>query len=89
MENWFTWQTLMTYSGATLATTLITQFIKGIRPVDRMPPRLLSYCVALTLTAASTIATEGLVWSDLVMAAINAVVVALASNGAFDAVKKG
>ncbi len=88
MEGWFTWQMLMTYSGATLATTLITEFLKGIGPIARLPTRLVSYIIALTLTVVSTVASEGFVWSDIAMAVINAVVVALAANGAFDAVAK-
>jgi len=88
MEGYFTWQTLLTYSGATLATTIITQFLKGIRAFDRLPTRVLSYFTALVIMLASILATEGFAWGDLALAAVNAVVVALAANGAFDAVKK-
>ena len=76
----------MTYSGATLATTLVTQFIKEIGLLAKLPTRLVSYFTALLIMLASTLATRGAVWEELAMAVINAVVVALASNGAFDAV---
>lgn len=86
MNGFFTWQTLITYSGAALATTLITQFFKDAGPIKRLPTRLFSYFIALAVICASTVAVKGFVWSELAMAFINAVVVALASNGAFDAV---
>ena len=88
MEGFFTWQTLVTYSGAALAATLITQFFKELGPIKRMPTRLFSYIVALLLIIASTLAVKGFLWLELLMAPVNAVVVALASNGAFDAVAK-
>ena len=87
MTGYFTWQTLLTYSGSTLATTLITQFLKGLKPFSLLPTRVLSYFIALTIMVAAELATAGFYWSDIVIAVINAVVVALASNGAFDAVK--
>ena len=86
MNGFFTWQTLVTYSGAALATTLITQFFKEMGPIKRIPTRLLSFVTALAVIIASTIASKGVIWDELLMAPINAVVVALASNGAFDAV---
>ena len=86
MNSFFTWQMLLTYSGATLATTLITQFLKGLRWIDRLPTRLLSYIVALTVMVSAAAAAGSVRWDEYLMAAINAVVVALAANGAFDAV---
>ena len=88
MEGFFTWQTLLTYSGATLATTIITQLLKEINALDKLPSRVLSYFTAALVMTASVLATKGFAWADMAMALINAVVVALAANGAFDAVKR-
>lgn len=86
MEEFFTWSALGTYAGATLAVTLITQLIKGIGWIDKIPTRITSYVVALiVLIAAAAVAGE-LTWATAGLAIINAVVVALAANGAFDAV---
>lgn len=85
MNSFFTWQTLMTYSGATAATALITQFFKEISGEKRLPARLISYLSALFILLAATIATDGLIIEELAMAPINAIVVSFASNGAFDA----
>ena len=47
MEEFFTWSALGTYAGATLAVTLITQLVKGIGWIERIPTRITSYVVAL------------------------------------------
>lgn len=86
MDSFFTWEMLLSYSGATIATALLTQFVKEVKPVSHVNARLLSYFIALALMEASIIASRGLRWDEMLMAVINAAVVALASNGAYDAV---
>ena len=49
MNDFFTWAILATYAGATLATTLVTQLLKGIGFIDRIPTRIFSYIVALII----------------------------------------
>lgn len=85
-NSFFTWQALMSYSGATLATTLVTQFLKSIPLLEKVRTRLLSYVIAILIMALATIFTQGFSWSGFAMTFVNAVVVALASNGAFDAI---
>ena len=86
MNEFFTWAILATYAGATLATTLVTQLLKGIGFIDRIPTRIFSYAVALILLIAATFFTGGLTWDAAALCVVNAVVVSLAANGAFDAV---
>jgi hypothetical protein len=85
MNDFFTWTMLATYAGATLATTLITQLLKGI-PVST---RILAYVVALVVLVIANFFTGGLTVESGVLCLINAGVVSLASNGAFDAVATG
>ena len=87
MEEFFSWSMLATYSGATLATMLITQLLKGVNFIDRLPTRVFSYLVAFVLLLLATAFTTGLTLNSGALCLINAVVVSLASNGAFDAVK--
>ena len=86
MNEFFTWTTLATYAGATLATSLITQLIKGLGFIDKIPTRITSYVIALVVLLAATFFTGGLTLESGVLCVVNAVVVSLASNGAFDAV---
>ena len=85
-NEFFTWAVLLTYAGATLATSLITQLIKGLGFIDKIPTRITSYAIALVVLLAATFFTGGLTLEAGALCVINAVVVSLASNGAFDAV---
>ena len=69
MNEFFTWTTLATYAGATAAVGLITQLFKGVGFIDKIPTRITSYAIALVV----------------LLCVINAVVVSLAANGAYDA----
>ena len=86
MQEFFTWTMLATYAGATLATTLITQLIKGIGFIDRIPTRLTAYAVALVVLVVATIFAGEVTVSSIALCVVNAVVVSLAANGGYDAV---
>ena len=88
MNEFFTWTTLATYAGATLATSLITQLIKGVGFIDKIPTRITSYAIALVVLLAATLFTGGLTLEAGALCVINAVVVSLAANGAYDAVAR-
>lgn len=85
MNDFFTWTMLATYAGATIATTLVTQMLKGISFIDRIPTRIFSFIVALVVLIASTFFTNELTINTAILCVFNAVVVSLASNGTFDA----
>ena len=89
MEEFFTWSALGTCGGATLAVTLITQLVKGVGWIEKLPTRITSYLVALVVLIAAAAVAGELNWSTAGLAVINAVVVSLAANGAFDAVSQG
>lgn len=88
MNEFFTWTTLATYAGATLATSLITQLIKGLGFIDKIPTRITSYAIALVVLVAATFFSGGLTLEAGALCVINAVVVSLAANGAYDAVAR-
>lgn len=87
-EVFFSWAMLATYAGATAATVAVTQVFKGVGFIDRIPTRIFSYAVALIVLIAATAFTSGLTVEAAVLCVVNAVVVSLASNGAFDVVSK-
>lgn len=84
MGEFFTWGTLGTYAGALLATTLITQLFKGIAVISKIPTRIFSYVVAFIVLVLSRLFTEQIDLSAIALCLINAAVVSLASNGAYD-----
>lgn len=88
MNDFFTWGLLSSYSGAILATTLITQFVKGMPFIDKIPTRFVSWGIAMIVLILGQMFTQQLTWSSGVLTLLNAVVVSLAANGTYDAVRK-
>lgn len=86
MNDFFTWANLATYSGALLATGFFTQLLKGVGFIDKIPTRLTSYVIAVIIMLAGTFFMGNFTASNAVLCLVNAVVVSLASNGAYDAV---
>ena len=86
MNEFFTWTMLLTYSGAALATSLVTQFVKNLGVLSKVHTQIVSYVVALLVLIAGTFFTGALTIESTALCVLNAVVVAFASNGAYDAV---
>ena len=89
MNEFVTWSALGTYAGAVMMTALITQFLKQIPLLSKINCQLISYIVAVLLLIGSAVFTNTLTVESGVLAAVNAVMVALASNGAYDAATTG
>ncbi len=86
MDGFFTWTMLATYAGATAATGVLTQWLKGV--FATIPTQIVSYVIALVVLLAATFFTGALNWESGALVVINAVVVSLASNGGYDAVRR-
>jgi len=81
----FTWEQLATIAGATLATLLIVQLLKlPLDKVWKIPTRIIAYVIALIVMLLATHFTIGLTWSNVGLAALNAVIVALSAYGAYE-----
>lgn len=82
----YDWAGLGTVAGATAAVLMIVQYIKA--PLDRVwkiPTRLLVYAVALALMLlAQGFSGGGLTVESALLAAVNAVMVALSAYGAYE-----
>lgn len=89
MQDLFTWNILATYAGAVLATALVTQMLKNIPGIQKLPTRVFSYIVAFIILILAAIFTDTLSLSTVLLTLLNAALVSFASNGAFDASRMG
>lgn len=81
----FSWEQLATIAGATMAVLLIVQMLKlPIDKVWKLPTRIVAYVIALIVMLLATHFTIGLTWSNAMLAAVNAVIVALAAMGSYE-----
>ena len=88
MNNFFTWETLATFTGCVAATTLITQFVKNLPFLKDIATQWVSYVIAAILLLGATFFTGALTLSSGSLIPFNAVLVALSANGAYSAVKR-
>ncbi len=85
MNEFVTWTTLGTYAGAVMMVTIITQFLKQT-PLRNINAQLLSYIVAvLILIGAEAFNGASVTVQGVILCLLNAVIVALAANGTYDA----
>ncbi len=80
-----TWQSLGTMAGAAAAVLMIVQYIKA--PLDRVwkiPTRLLVYVVSFALMLAAQHFSGGLNVENVLLAAVNAAMVALSAYGTYE-----
>lgn len=81
----FSWDQLATIAGATLATLLAVQLLKlPIDKVWKIPTRIIAYLIALVIMILATYFTTGITWNNAILAAVNAIVVALAAMGSYE-----
>lgn len=85
--EFFTLEMLITFAGCGLATGVFTQMFKKANLFVKIPSQVVSYIVALVILIFASLALGEFSWSGLVLTFFNAGVVALASNGGYDAVK--
>ncbi len=85
MNDFVTWDIIGTYAGAVMVVGLITQLLKYFPVVEKLPTQLLSYLLSFIILTASQLALNTFSLASLGLNIINAVIVSLASNGAYTA----
>jgi len=81
--EFYTWAMLATSGGCLLATLGVTQFVKPIWP-QKIPTQYLSYLIALIVLLLANVFMGTFSLDTAVISVFNAVVIALAANGAFN-----
>lgn len=84
----FTWEYLATAAGASTAVTVVTQFLKGFPIIKKIPAQFLSYIVSLSVMLLAGFFTETLTPSSAAIMPLNAIVIMLAANGAYNIITK-
>ena len=83
MNEFFTWELLASYAGASLATGIVTNFVKGA--FKNLPTQILAYIIALVVLLAGNAYFGSLTLYSVVLSFLNAVIVATAASGSYDA----
>ena len=92
MEEFVTWGSLGTYAGCAMMVTLITQFLKQFSFMKNINSQIISYFVAVLILIGSLCFSqsgEPVNPETIILCFVNAVIVALGSNGIYDGVTTG
>lgn len=92
MNEFVNWTTLGTYAGAVMMVTLITQFLKQFGFMKNINNQIVSYVISVLILIGSLCfshSCEAVNPETIILCFVNAVIVALASNGVYDGVTTG
>lgn len=82
------WTELATYAGALAMVLIITQATKDFKIIKKIPTQLWSYLIAILVLYPAYFFTDQLTLSNGILILFNGIIVALAANGGFEALKK-
>lgn len=88
MNDFMTWENLATFAGCTTGVAVITQFIKNIGALKKLPTQWASYFLAVALLFGATYFTGTLTPEMASLIPFNAVIVSIAANGAYSAIDR-
>lgn len=88
MDNFLTWEVLLTFSGLVGAVYMVVEFTKEIKFINKIPTKYWSFFIALFLLIITNIVTGTFECKDFILYFLNAIVVSLSSNGLNDFNKK-
>lgn len=86
MNDFFSWEMLATFAGCTAGTSILTQFVKNVPVLKNINNQIISYVIALIIMVLTGIFGGTFTADTFTLDVVNAVVVSLAANGAYDAV---
>ena len=85
MDNFITWEFLLTWAGCTAATALTVQFLKKHIKLD---PQIIAFVISVVLLELSTFFVAGLTLNSAILNIVNGLLCSLSSNGAYKAVSR-
>lgn len=86
--NFFDWTVLGTFAGALAAVALITELIKSLPGISRIPTQIVSWVLAVGVLLLSQTFTGALSAQNAVLSLLNGAMVSLAANGGYAALKR-
>lgn len=82
------WTVISSFSGSLMVVTALTQITKKIKIIKKIPTQLWSYIVSFTVLFVTHLVIGKINVKGIILIAINAVLLSLASNGSYDAVTR-
>lgn len=88
MNEFLTWAMLIEYATFVMVVFMIVEFTKGVPFIDRIPTKYWSALISMILLVVVNLHSGTFTYWDIVMYAINAILISLTANGLADFNKK-
>lgn len=86
--NFFDWGYLSSFAGALAAVALITEMIKDVAILKKIPTQIVSWVLAVIVLILAQFFTDVLTAQNAILALLNGAMVSLAANGGYAALKR-
>lgn len=86
--NFFDWSYLGSFAGALAAVALITEMVKNVAILKKVPTQIVSWVLAVIVLILAQFFTGALTAESAVLALLNGAMVSLAANGGYAALKR-
>lgn len=86
--NFFDWTSLGSFAGALAAVALITELIKNVPLIKKIPTQIVSWVLGFVVLILAQFFTGALTVETAVLAVLNGGMVSLAANGGYAALKR-
>lgn len=86
--SFFDWTYLGTFAGALAAVALITELIKELPALKKVPTQFVSWALAFVILILAQLFTGTLSAQSAVLCVLNGAMVSLAANGGYAALKR-
>lgn len=84
MDKFFTYEMLLTYATCVTAVFGVTQFIKDIKGIKRIPTKYLSFLVAVIIIILTNIATNQFKVANILLYILSSIFISMNANGIYD-----
>lgn len=84
MNNFFTYEMLLTYATCVTAVFGVTQFIKDIPGIKKIPTKYLSCVIALVVVVLTNIAVKQFRVDNILLYVLSSIFISMNANGIYD-----
>ena len=81
MENFMTWETLLTYTSFVSTIYMVVEFTKELPIIKKIPTKYWSFLISLGLLIVVNVVMKDFRWEDIVLYALSSMAISLGSNG--------
>ena len=81
MENFMTWETLLTYTSFVSTIFMVVEFTKELPVIKKIPTKYWSFLISLGLLIIVNLVMKDFKWEDVVLYALSSMAISLGSNG--------